>query len=541
MPAGYSGTPLVRKLGLKPGMTCAVLDPPPGYHDLLADPPEGLTWTDGAVGGLDFVHLFVREGDGVRERMAALRERIVPDGMIWVSWPKNRPGVPSAIDGNRVRAEGLAAGLVDVKVCAVDDTWSGLKFVIRKADRARSLIPTLLFLSGAAGAMAACGTAGGSGDSAPAVAVTDSGGVEIVHSMAPARGALTVVGDPVLEIGSDPEDPASLLYRVVGVEVLPDGRVALANLGDNTVRLYAPDGRLLWRAGGSGEGPGEFTQLRGIARLPEGLVGYQPLPRPAHLFDLDGGFLRSVPVPPGQGPRILGFLREGAAVAILPAGPPATVAGLQQVALVRAAPAGVDTLAILPSVRTVDIPALGFAEAQALGPVLHLAVEDTLVHASFSEEWDIGVWGPRGLVRRIRRAWEPVPVEERHRAAYREALGAAGGDDPRVQHSYRLLAEAMSFPDHHPAHARLLLGASGILWVERPQTEPPWNEAIDYAPVPPHPGTWDLFGPDGSWLTTVHLPPRFRLMWAGEDHVAGVARDALDVESVQVWRLGAGG
>src|SRR5690606_13118734 len=109
------------------------------------------------------------------------------------------------------------------------------------------------------------------------------------------------------------------------------------------------------------------------------LVGYQPLPRPAQLFDLEGRWLRSLPVPPGQGPRVQGFLHGGAAVAILPAGPPATVAGLQQVALVRAAPAGVDTLAILPSVRTVDIPALGFAEAQALGPVLHLAVEDTLV------------------------------------------------------------------------------------------------------------------------------------------------------------------
>lgn len=541
MPAGYSGTPLARKLGLKPGMTCAVLDPPPGYHDLLADPPEGLTWTDGAADGLDFVHLFVREGDGLRDRMTGLRGRIARDGMIWVSWPKKRAGVPTAIDGNRVRAEGLAAGLVDVKVCAVDDTWSGLKFVIRKADRARSLVPALLLLSGAAGALAGCGDAGRSGGPVPAVTVTDSAGVELVHSTTPALGTLTVAGDPVLEIGSDPADPASLLYRVVGVEVLPDGRVALANLGDNTLRLHAPDGRLLWRAGGSGEGPGEFTQLRGIARLPEGLVGYQPLPRPAQLFDLEGRWLRSLPAPPGQGPRVQGFLREGAVVAILPAGPPATVAGLQQVALVRAAPARVDTLAVLPSVRTVDIPALGFAEAQALGPMLHLAVGDTLVHASFSEGWDIGVWGPRGLVRRIRRAWEPVPLEERHRAAYREALVATGGEDPRVRHSYRLLAEGMSFPDHHPAHERLLVSASGVLWVERPQTEPPWSEAIDYSPVPPHAGTWDLFGPDGAWLATVQLPPRFRLMWAGEGRVAGVARDELDVESVQVWRVGEGG
>lgn len=131
-------------------------------------------------------------------------------------------------------------------------------------------------------------------------------------------------------------------------------------------------------------------------------------------------------------------------------------------------------------------------------------------------------------------------MEERHRAAYRETLIAAGGDDPSVRESYRLLAEGISFPEYHPAQARLLAGASGVLWVERPQTEPPWSESDGYSPAPPHPGVWDLFGPDGSWLATVRLPAHFRLMWAGEDRVAGVARDDLGVESVQVWTLEAG-
>jgi hypothetical protein len=366
---------------------------------------------------------------------------------------------------------------------------------------------------------------------------TDSAGVQLVHSTAPAGEERTVGAEPLLEIRSDPSDPASVLFRVVGVEVLPDGGVAIANLGDNTLRLHASDGRLVWRAGGSGEGPGEFTQLRGIARVRDGLLAWQPLPRPAHVFDLAGRWLRSAPMPAGQGPHVRGILTSGAVVATLRAGSSPLVAGLQEVALVRGDNGASDTLAVLPTVRTVDIPGLRFSEAQALGPVLHVAAGDSLVYASFSEAWDIGVWGPGGMLRRIRRAWEPVPVEPGHRSAYREILAAAGGDDPQIQHSSRLLAEGMSFPDHHPAHARLLAAADGVLWVERPQTEPPWSEEIDSSPVPPLPGIWDLFGEDGAWLTTVHLPARFRLMWAGGDRVAGVAKDALDVESVQVWRL----
>lgn len=151
MTAGHSGTPLVRKLGLKPGMTCTVVDPPSGYHELLQDPPEGLTWVDSGGDGLDFVHLFTREADGLRERLAGLRERIARQGMIWVSWPRKGKGTPSSIDENRVRDEGLAAGMVDVKVCAVDDTWSGLKFVIRTADRAMGLVLLLAIFSGVGG------------------------------------------------------------------------------------------------------------------------------------------------------------------------------------------------------------------------------------------------------------------------------------------------------------------------------------------------------------------------------------------------------
>lgn len=231
---------------------------------------------------------------------------------------------------------------------------------------------------GVTAALTACGAGERPAASVGTFTVTDSAGVEIVHSTAPVRGELTLGRDPLLEIRSDPGDPATLLYRVVGVEVLPDGRVALANLGDNTLRLHSPEGRLLWRAGGGGEGPGEFVQLRGMVRLGDELVGYQPLPRPAQLFDLEGRWLRSLPTPQGQGPRVRGILAGGTVVADLPVEPRTMTAGLHRVALVQAGVEGVDTLAILPSLRSVDIPALGFAEAQALGPYLQVAVGDTL-------------------------------------------------------------------------------------------------------------------------------------------------------------------
>ena len=135
MSAGYSGTPLVRKLGIKPGMTCAVVDAPAHYWELLPDRPSDLRVVDASVGDVDFVHLFVRAQAGLPERLRELRGAIAQDGMIWVSWPKKTARVPTDVTEEVVRQVALAVGLVDVKVCAVDDVWSGLKLVIRRADR----------------------------------------------------------------------------------------------------------------------------------------------------------------------------------------------------------------------------------------------------------------------------------------------------------------------------------------------------------------------------------------------------------------------
>ena len=130
---GYSGTPLVRKLGIKPGARMQFVAAPPQLPSLLGVVPDAAT--EVARGKLDFALLFVTRQSDLAKQFPKLRDRLEPDGMLWVSWPKKTSGVVSDLNENLVRDFGLANGLVDVKVCAIDDTWSGLKFVRRLSDR----------------------------------------------------------------------------------------------------------------------------------------------------------------------------------------------------------------------------------------------------------------------------------------------------------------------------------------------------------------------------------------------------------------------
>jgi hypothetical protein len=134
--AGYSGTPLIRKLGIREGTRIAMYDPPEGYWELLGDLPAGARPATDSDTDIEFSHVFATDRAALAAGLDAARGRMARDGMVWLSWPKKASGVSTELDGNVVRALGLERGLVDVKVCAVDAVWSGLKFVIRVADRA---------------------------------------------------------------------------------------------------------------------------------------------------------------------------------------------------------------------------------------------------------------------------------------------------------------------------------------------------------------------------------------------------------------------
>ncbi|HEU4657176.1 MAG TPA: DUF3052 domain-containing protein [Capillimicrobium sp.] len=130
--AGYSGTPLHRKLGLKPGQRVLFEQAPAGDW---VDVPEGATVLRRPGRDLDLVVTFVTSASRLRARLRALRPRLAQDGALWVAWPKRSSGVPTDVTEDVVRDVALEGDLVDVKVCAIDETWSGLKLVIRTEAR----------------------------------------------------------------------------------------------------------------------------------------------------------------------------------------------------------------------------------------------------------------------------------------------------------------------------------------------------------------------------------------------------------------------
>src|SRR5437762_13585778 len=133
--AGYSGTPLPQKLGIKPGLTVVTINPPTNYRRLLATIPEGVTFSDRLKSDSSFVHVFIKKRSELEKRLALLREKITDTGIVWVSWPKQSSGVATDVTEDVVRAVALPLGFVDVKVCAIDDILCGVRFIVRRSNR----------------------------------------------------------------------------------------------------------------------------------------------------------------------------------------------------------------------------------------------------------------------------------------------------------------------------------------------------------------------------------------------------------------------
>lgn len=133
--AGYSGTALVKKLGIKEGYRIRVINPPFPYSDLVTGLPENIKFINDKKASKNFIHYFAKEIEGLKKDISSLRNEIYPNGMIWVSWPKKASKIETNVTEDAIRHIALCNGLVDVKVCAIDDTWSGLKLVIPLKDR----------------------------------------------------------------------------------------------------------------------------------------------------------------------------------------------------------------------------------------------------------------------------------------------------------------------------------------------------------------------------------------------------------------------
>ena len=134
-PAGYSGTPLAKKLGYRDGNRVYLLAGPKNYRALVDPLPPGILFEKLPGANTDLVHAFFTDRAELSKFLKLARQTLKPDASVWVSWPKKSSKVPTTITEDTIRELALPLGLIDLKVCAVDDTWSGLKLVVRKALR----------------------------------------------------------------------------------------------------------------------------------------------------------------------------------------------------------------------------------------------------------------------------------------------------------------------------------------------------------------------------------------------------------------------
>jgi hypothetical protein len=133
--AGYSGTPLLKKLGIKEGCSMLVINKPKNYSELIGELHDEAREVNSNSKEIDFIHVFVKSKKELESSLPKLMNQLKRDGMIWVSWYKKSAGIPTDVTEDVIRSIALPMGLVDVKVCAVDEQWSGLKLVIRKENR----------------------------------------------------------------------------------------------------------------------------------------------------------------------------------------------------------------------------------------------------------------------------------------------------------------------------------------------------------------------------------------------------------------------
>ena len=139
--SGYSGTPLAKKLGIKQGSRMFLLDAPEGYASLLDPLPQDVQFDNHPSHAVDIAHVFVTRKEDLKEYLTTFRKKLKPDAVVWVSWPKKAAKVPTSVSEDTIRELALPLGFVDIKVCAINEIWSGLKLVVRKELRCKPPTP----------------------------------------------------------------------------------------------------------------------------------------------------------------------------------------------------------------------------------------------------------------------------------------------------------------------------------------------------------------------------------------------------------------
>ena len=377
-------------------------------------------------------------------------------------------------------------------------------------------------------ALVACG-----GDARNAgVTVTDSSGVTIVESTAPAWGVgegFRIDPDPVLDLAGTGSGPDHEFYGVSDGARLADGTLVLAEGSTNLIKYYAPDGRHLGSFGGEGEGPGEFLRIRSIDVLPgDTVIAY------------DGRNVRITKIGPDR--RLVGetALTQQFITRVVALEPGVTLVGIGSTEpvdsgdghqrwprhYVRLTDDGVviDTVLVGLGSESVSLEGGAVDAVPFLGKDTYVAVHDGEVYLGDSDSLEVRRYTPDGtLIRQARVSGfdlgdgEVVSAAE---AAFREEMRPAT----------RRINEMLPVPTHRPAYADILVDPRGYVWTSEHKGR--FRNMLDAEPV-----AWQVFDPDGVWLGAVEAPGRLQVFEIGDDYVFGLWRDDIDVERPVLLRL----
>jgi hypothetical protein len=349
---------------------------------------------------------------------------------------------------------------------------------------------------------------------------------------------------PLVDIGAVEAEPMYEFSDVIGVLRLGDGRVAVANMASGEIRFYDRTGKFLHAAGRKGAGPGEFKQLMGIRPLPNDTIVADDSRDRLLVFSGDGRYVREMRTG-GRERSPVGWFSDGSWVGwnpMLRQSPDKTGEWVDSTEFARYAPSGekLNSFGRLPFVRQARTGRYSSPVEFSARP--SMAVGNNHFYHNHSDDYEIDVYDATGkLVKRIRRAWTPIPVEkidlDRYHDAFVNAPGESGGSTPEFKQFREGRFKEMVFSKTFPAHGQMVFDRAGNLWVA--ETQRPTGEVMSnrFATPGRQPRNWSVFDPQGRWLGQVQTPARFFVFDIGADYIAGKYLDEFDVEHVRVYAL----
>ena len=372
--------------------------------------------------------------------------------------------------------------------------------------------------------------------SATGLTITDSAGVTIVESAAATwmSGEEWSLGtEPTLEMGEVDGSPAHQFDGIAGIRTLSDGRIVVANGGSGEIRVFSQVGEILRTLGGSGEGPGEFTNLSGIDLMArDSILALDYGSRRGKIFHPDPGFVRSfeLAVEGFGGVEAVRSLGDGSLVAITqsPMRPGETGIYRDPIAMARLDASGslVKVIGVFPGSAIAIFPG-GLGSPPHRSNTVHAVFDETL-YVGTQETFEIRAYDPEGTLLRIVRA--PTPdlslTEDDVRSYVDNILGQQNAPEAVKATFLETYLTQIPWPPTRPAYSELLSDALGNLWVGEPRSGPYQD-----------PVWWTVFSPEGALMGRVELPDRFRPFEIGADYVLGRWQGPLDVEYVHLYEL----